>query len=291
MHFPESNNEQGPTVTACRVTMLLMKETSITHIGMVGICGGRTLGQVIIGTRAISQADGHVEKPKDQSSFRDNVDLRSCTQVIHRQLKQEQEAAAGKYFFAHARKKDNPKAFKYASEVDEDVRHMVGEFIQTEKDRRPESAPNVVCGTFLSYPQVRDDVEFELPLPCLGDPFAGNESESIYGLEMEAHALLYATTVVRRTGRSIKSLPVIKAVSDVSDVARDNRLDRTVFPWVSIERVHANSEILRQGGGGGDNHNHRDLRKKFRSVASRRAAETYYKLLDFYLKTRWSDSI
>ena len=50
-------DKQGPVVAATRCTQFI-GEANLTHIGMVGICGGRKLGSVIVGTRATDKVAG-----------------------------------------------------------------------------------------------------------------------------------------------------------------------------------------------------------------------------------------
>merc|ERR1719218_562713 len=52
-------NRQGPVVAAAR-TAHLLSTAKLTHLGMVGICGGRRLGDVIVALQAEDTLGGHV---------------------------------------------------------------------------------------------------------------------------------------------------------------------------------------------------------------------------------------
>ena len=186
------------------------------------------------------------------------------------------ESDIGREYFIIPRLRKDVMGPQYAKSLDQLMAQFTEAFL---KDWKEDSAP--VRGTFFSYPQVRNDVEYELPEPKEwkeGEFFFEGGHGAGMGLEMEGFALLYAVDMInssRPPVERINALPLIKAVSDVSACALDEN-----GSMQAKENYDTLVSAVKDVGG-----DHTEQRKRYREYAGKRAARVAVKMLCYLLES------
>ncbi|EGD74588.1 hypothetical protein PTSG_05953 [Salpingoeca rosetta] len=222
------------------------------YIGMIGVCGGHHLNDVIVATKAVDARAGRVI-----------IEKSSCG------LERIDPSAYGRSDVAEYM---NPYFFKPASSDDatagQDAELAVGDHMAVTFQAPPGITVHMKS-TLYTYPQVRED--------CVA---LVGETE---GLEMEAFPFFKAVRMARAADVCpVKALPVMKAVSDVSELALDkegrNPAVCEQLKKAKVENDGKFAAVLGEAGAGDLSHGQK--RKLFRKIAAGKAATVMAALID-----------
>lgn len=231
---------QGPVECAMRATQLIQM-FGLKTIAMVGIAGGKDrLGDVVVAYSAFTPECGRtVRVPAD--------------------------GAPPDSGWKYVPSRDVNRNEGYIES--RDYLGLVTQFTSNPPLLNDAGQPyNVLPGPFASYNEVRNDCSVLLiSHPTLME-------FKCTAIEMEAYALIKAASLSK-----VKVLAVVKGISDVGEerfegwLAQDQRTGVAVHNWNQLHLVEPALSVLPQ-----DNN---DLRKKYRKIAGRRAAQVMLELV------------
>ncbi|EGD75180.1 hypothetical protein PTSG_06833 [Salpingoeca rosetta] len=251
-------NVQGPVECGIHVSQVIAA-LEPDYIGMIGVCGGHRLGEVVMAAKAVDARAGRMVSTGsggekiDRSAY-DKEEFRMCTKD---------------YYFQSA--KDNTSYQNACTDVAD---HQVVSF------KMPGMLTVHKDGVLYTYPQVRED--------CTA--LVGEKD----GLDMEAFAFFKAVRMAqgdsdtRDAMSKVKALPVIKAVSDASQL-KDEKTGNKAFDKRRKANKKHNSKVMDSArvdaptaaAATDARETHKDQRNVFRPIAARKAAD----VMAAYLET------
>lgn len=256
----DMNNRQGPVAAAARVSAFI-SSCSLLHVGMVGICGGRTLGEVLLCRTAI-QEDGGSVRP-----------VRIAGKDPANEARWDEDRMMVKYdgeVFVHDPRRDGKRDSKRINYgADPEVEDCLGKLEKA-----------IFESDFKCYSQVREDAFFLAAVP------PPNDEGRRVGVEMEAHALAESVEVwndCHPPELRVAMLPVIKAVSDVGERGARETENVDEFKRVTtmtFEEAREKYRLSVEGTPGAD-----PLPKWLRKLYRNHAAEAAAGALCAFLKT------
>eukprot|EP00035_Acanthoeca_spectabilis_P038787 m.56238 g.56238 ORF g.56238 m.56238 type:complete len:360 (-) comp9294_c0_seq4:3823-4902(-) len=239
---------QGPIQAATSTSQVLNDHSDVTHIGMMGVCGGRKLLEKVVAMDAIDGQAGRVVLS----------DKETLPPVAAAGYQPPQENPAMRY--RHKAKKPKKNEYFKAKATCPTGDNMLDEEMKEH------------VGTLTTYSAVREDCGHILENSY-------DDDDNVKGLDMESFAFMKAVHDSDSKQRSRpKVLPVVKSVSDVSPCdleAADNSSD------AQKERVAHNRQVAEKFGIKGDvlsAEYHKKLRTAIRREAASTSAEILWKL-------------
>lgn len=169
---------RGSIQTAIRTAEVILEHRP-THVGMVGVCAGRKLGDVIVAKSASAPESGRIQKRGDEyvlinKEGDDYVDRGGIPMWI-------EEKVSG-----------------FVKMLEGRTSKSTGRYFGTARSFQ------VHLGTMHSYPQVREDCEEKLPRGLQ------------IGLDMETSTFFRTVDIFAKT-YSVNALPVVKGISNVGE--------------------------------------------------------------------------